>query len=110
MKPKLPKLHLRDLFWLVLVAALGCGWWLDRSRMAAKEAAANERESTLEDRASALVGRLELEAALQANTIAQKEASILQMQQLIEKTRLKLERLVIESPAHEAAINGKPIQ
>ena len=29
---KLPKLHLRDLFWLVLVVALGCAWWLERER------------------------------------------------------------------------------
>ncbi len=26
---KLPKLHLRDLFWLVLVAAMGLCWWLE---------------------------------------------------------------------------------
>jgi hypothetical protein len=25
----LPKLHLRDLFWLVLVCACLCAWWLD---------------------------------------------------------------------------------
>ena len=25
----LPKLNLRDLFWLLLVAALSLGWWLD---------------------------------------------------------------------------------
>jgi hypothetical protein len=28
---KLPKLHLRDLFWLVLVCALAVGWWRERS-------------------------------------------------------------------------------
>lgn len=28
---KLPQLHLRDLFWLVLVAAVGCGWWVRES-------------------------------------------------------------------------------
>ena len=27
---KLPQLHVRDLFWLVCVVAMGCGWWLDR--------------------------------------------------------------------------------
>ncbi len=26
---KLPQLALRELFWLVLVCALACGWWLD---------------------------------------------------------------------------------
>ena len=25
---KLPKLHIRDLFWLMLVAGIVCGWWL----------------------------------------------------------------------------------
>jgi len=25
---KLPQLSVRDLFWLVLVAALLCGWWV----------------------------------------------------------------------------------
>jgi hypothetical protein len=24
------KLHLRDLFWLVLVCALGAGWWVEK--------------------------------------------------------------------------------
>jgi hypothetical protein len=27
---KLPQVSLRDLFWLVLVCAMGCGWWIDR--------------------------------------------------------------------------------
>jgi hypothetical protein len=30
MKP--PRLHLRDLFWLVLVAAMAVAWWLERKR------------------------------------------------------------------------------
>jgi hypothetical protein len=30
---KLPQLHLRDLFWLVLVVALGCGWWVHQHRL-----------------------------------------------------------------------------
>lgn len=25
---KLPRFHLRDVFWLVLVVAMGLGWWL----------------------------------------------------------------------------------
>ena len=29
---KLPKLSLRDLFWLVLVCALAVGWWVERAR------------------------------------------------------------------------------
>jgi hypothetical protein len=28
---KLPQLTLRDLFWLVLVVAILCGWWVDRT-------------------------------------------------------------------------------
>ena len=32
---KLPQLHLGDLFWLVLVVALGLGWWIEhRTRTA----------------------------------------------------------------------------
>jgi hypothetical protein len=31
---KLPQLSLRDLFWLVLVCAMGLGWWIDRTRLA----------------------------------------------------------------------------
>ena len=31
---KLPQLTLRDLFWLVALVALGCGWWVDRSCLA----------------------------------------------------------------------------
>lgn len=31
---KLPRLALRDLFWLVLVAALVVGWWIDHARSA----------------------------------------------------------------------------
>lgn len=27
------KITLRDLFWLMLVAAMGCAWWLDRSQL-----------------------------------------------------------------------------
>jgi hypothetical protein len=30
---KLPQCSLRDLFWLVLVCALGIGWWLERASL-----------------------------------------------------------------------------
>jgi len=30
---KLPQLSLRDLFWLLLVVAMGCAWWLDHQIM-----------------------------------------------------------------------------
>jgi hypothetical protein len=37
---KLPKLHIRDLFWLAALAAMGCGWWVDRVRVAHREGVA----------------------------------------------------------------------
>lgn len=30
----LPKLNLRDLFWMMAVVATGLGWWLDHSLLA----------------------------------------------------------------------------
>ena len=30
---KLPQLSLRELFLLVVIAAMGCGWWVERSRL-----------------------------------------------------------------------------
>ena len=39
---KLPQASIRDLFWLVLVAALGLGWWLDRGKLATEIARLNE--------------------------------------------------------------------
>jgi hypothetical protein len=35
-----PKFALRDLFWLVLVAGMGCAWGLDRMQIAKREEAA----------------------------------------------------------------------
>jgi hypothetical protein len=40
---KLPRLSLRELFLLVALAAMGCGWWVDRRR-AAHENGALRRE------------------------------------------------------------------
>src|SRR4051812_10198206 len=31
---KLPQLHIRDLFWLVLVTGMGCAWWTARREQA----------------------------------------------------------------------------
>jgi hypothetical protein len=31
---KLPRFTLRDLFWLVLVAGMGCAWWVERQQHA----------------------------------------------------------------------------
>lgn len=30
---KRPAFHLRDVFWLVLVVAIGLGWWMDQARI-----------------------------------------------------------------------------
>jgi hypothetical protein len=37
----LPKLNLRDLFWLVVVVAMGMGWWTERSNLMASLATAS---------------------------------------------------------------------
>jgi hypothetical protein len=37
---KLPQLSLRELFLLVVIAAMGCGWWLERNRLANRLSAA----------------------------------------------------------------------
>lgn len=34
--PRLPRVNLRDLFWLVLMVALVLGWWIDRKRLTAE--------------------------------------------------------------------------
>ena len=34
---KLPRFTLRDLFWLVLVAAMGCAWWVERQATTERE-------------------------------------------------------------------------
>jgi uncharacterized membrane protein YqjE len=33
---KRSRFTVRDLFWLMLVVAIGCSWWLERSRMTAQ--------------------------------------------------------------------------
>lgn len=47
---KLPQLSLRDLFWLVALVAMACGWWVDRSRATAMQQEAElwfDRAATL---------------------------------------------------------------
>jgi hypothetical protein len=53
---KLPQLHLRDLFWLVLVCALAAGWWADRMPLAAQLRELQQRA----DRAEFEIVRTEL--------------------------------------------------
>jgi hypothetical protein len=44
---KLPQLTLRDLFWLVLVVALGCAWW-SHARQATADIRRERRQLDLE--------------------------------------------------------------
>ena len=44
-----PKLTLRDLFWLVLVAACLCGWWINRQQWMAREQELGEAYSQLHE-------------------------------------------------------------
>ena len=46
---KLPRFTLRELFLLVVIAAMGCGWWVDRSRIAGREQAVDDREQVASD-------------------------------------------------------------
>ena len=46
---KLPQLTLRELFWLVLVAALACGWWVQyRDTQRQLQTEISEREAVTE--------------------------------------------------------------
>ena len=58
---KLPRFKLRDLFWLVLVVAMGCAWWVERSRLA--DALATSRAAESESRAYFEKAHKELRAA-----------------------------------------------
>lgn len=50
---KLPQLSLRELFLLVVIAAMSCGWWRDQARVKRIEAELLERSRELERRAEA---------------------------------------------------------
>jgi hypothetical protein len=48
---KRPRFYLRDLFWLVALAAMGCGWWVDRgAQLASADAARFETHWEGKDR------------------------------------------------------------
>jgi hypothetical protein len=47
---KLPQLSLRELFLLVVIAAMGCGWWMDRARVARAFDDLDERYKKLDAR------------------------------------------------------------
>jgi hypothetical protein len=40
---KLPQLTLRDLFWLVALVAMGCGWWVESTGLRRQLRDANEK-------------------------------------------------------------------
>ena len=44
---KLPQLTLRDLFWLVALAGMGCAWWLDHAQQEAQIAFLNKMLSEM---------------------------------------------------------------
>jgi hypothetical protein len=45
---KLPQLYLRDLFWLVALVAMGCGWWVERTGKKHAESIAADSMGQLE--------------------------------------------------------------
>ena len=44
---KLPQLSLRELFLLVVIAAMGCGWWMDQRRIDKRRAELDAHEEVL---------------------------------------------------------------
>lgn len=42
---KMPKLYLRDLFWLILVCALAVGWWMDHETLKADVQSVREKNA-----------------------------------------------------------------
>lgn len=60
---KLPQLSLRDLFWLVALVAMGCGWWMDHRQQFAERIAMAQKATMWRQRAHwlAFVTRKSLE-------------------------------------------------
>lgn len=46
---KAPRFHLRDLFWLVLIVAVGCAWWIERVSKLRAESAAETSAGRLDE-------------------------------------------------------------
>jgi hypothetical protein len=46
---KLPQLTLRDLFWLVALVAMGCGWWIDRTGLSQSSRNAQQFEQIADE-------------------------------------------------------------
>jgi hypothetical protein len=74
---KLPKLFLRDLFWLVLVAALGCAWWQHHRRHVRLETELHDglrsNQELLRDRESLLSSVLQEQAEMEHYRRKQRE-------------------------------------
>jgi hypothetical protein len=56
---RFPKVHLRDLFWLVLVAACLCGWWYDQARITKRLNEVDELREEMEEKKADLQGVLD---------------------------------------------------
>ena len=52
---KLPQLSLRELFLIVVIAAVGCGWWVNRAGLRQQLREANEK---FEDASKQMMRRL----------------------------------------------------
>lgn len=94
MKP--PKLTLRDLFWLVLVAALLCAWW-SRDRQSLEQAAIAEAKIA------------ELEAELSSPlTIRRRQnlATHLEIEALKERMKANQEAMLSGKTFHEVMETG----
>ena len=46
---ELPQLTLRDLFWLVALVAMGCGWWVERTGLSRSSRKAKQFEQIAEE-------------------------------------------------------------
>jgi hypothetical protein len=57
---KLPQLSLQELFLLVALVAMGCGWWVDRQKIAAREAAVKHDQETFKSSWLALAKEREM--------------------------------------------------
>jgi len=49
---KLPRFSLRELFLLIVIAAMGCGWWVDQTRINQERAELREEERMNEEKVS----------------------------------------------------------
>jgi hypothetical protein len=117
---KRPKLHIRDLFWLVLVAALLCGWWLDQ-RIAHRVNELDKLKEKMEaERAASQAALAAQQALLQAERqlLLQAEQQAL-LQAMIQSTPKPQpipiqtpppQTLQLESEYHQMQLEGKPIQ